>query len=194
MKTHKTAMLVLCLFTAGIVLSAADADPQRRRKQKHSHHQKCRRILNRIVGSQKDFQLYEADGFRFAMVRRQDECLVGLFTADYSQVEGYRGITNCLVLLDLNGVVKEVKVVESEDTPPYVQRLIRMGFLEQLVGLKPGQTPEVDAVSGATITCDAIRDSLVETLVVFNKIAQCVDFSAHEPRGRTPDCKVIAIE
>ncbi|MBN1197107.1 MAG: FMN-binding protein [Candidatus Aminicenantes bacterium] len=194
MKTRKTAMLILFLFAAGMVLSAADADPQRRRRQRHSDRHKCHRMLSRIVNGHKDFQLYEADGFRFAMIKRQNENLVGLFTADYSQVEGYRGITNCLVLMELNGAVKEVKVVESEDTPPYVKRLIREGFLDQLVGLKPAQTAEVDAVSGATITCDAIRDSVVETLQAFLQIAERVDFSAPEPRGRTADCKVIAVE
>lgn len=194
MRTRKTAMLILCLFAAGMVLSAAGAEPRQRRRHRHSDRQKYHRMLSRIVGGQKDFRLYEADGFRFAVIKRQNENMVGLFTEDYSQVEGYRGITNCLVLLELNGAVKEVKVVESEDTPPYVKRLIREGFLEQLVGLRPAQIPEVDAVSGATITCDAIRDSVVETLQAFDRIADRVDFSAPEPRGRTADCKVIAVD
>ncbi|MDY0295730.1 MAG: FMN-binding protein [Acidobacteriota bacterium] len=186
MNKRRITMWIIGLFAAGMLLSAAEGTPQRRRRHnRHSRSQTCCRILSHVVGGQDAFKLFETDGFRFATIRRGGELLLGLFTADYSQIEGYRGITNCLVLLNLQGVVQEVRVVESEDTPPYVKRLIRKGFLEQLVGLKPDQTPQVDAVSGATITCDAIRDSVSATLQAFTRIVDTVDFSGPLPQRRT---------
>jgi len=196
MNTRRIGFLLLPLFLAGILAAAGGADNQRRRRHRRSRNDshKYQRILRHALGHHAQCKAYSLDGRRFAVVEQGDERLVALLTADYSDVEGYRGVTNSLVLIDLEGVIREIKVVESEDTPPYVRRVVRKGFLDQFKGLKPGVAPEVDAVTGATMTCDAIRDSLVETMKTFADMAQKLDLSGPEPRAKEESTTLEKIE
>ena len=193
---RRTTFFVLTLFTAGMLLAASGAEPQRHRRQRRSHRQgrKLQRMMNHVLGHHAEYALYEVDGKRFAMIKQGDEHSIGLFTIDYSQAEGYRGITNSLVMMDLQGVVKEVRILDSEDTPPYVKRIVRKGFLKQFAGMKSEETREVDAVTGATITCDAIEQSVNETLKAFASIAESVDFSNGTPEARGEMCELKRIE
>lgn len=192
----KLIIVMLPLLAAGMLMAAGNAEPQRHRRQRRAHQQsrKHQRQMRHVLGHHADFAFYDADGDRFAVIKQGGERLIGMFTAEYSEAEGYRGITNSLVLLDLQGVIREVKVVDSEDTPPYVRRVVRKGFLEQFKELKPGDSPEVDAVTGATMTCEAIEQSVKETLEAFSALTDRVDFSGTVPRGKTQKTTVKRLE
>ena len=53
--------------------------------------------------------------------------------------------------------IKEVKVVSHSETPGYGAEMEESSYLEQFKGMAGTDSSEIDGVSGATVTSDAIR-------------------------------------
>ncbi|NCD31985.1 MAG: FMN-binding protein [Spartobacteria bacterium] len=90
-----------------------------------------------------------------------------VLTGDVSAPVGYRGPTSLMLHIDPSGTkLVRVILVESGDTPPYVDMVISEGFLDRFAGkdIASGQPLAVDAVSGATRTCTAIHRAVNDTL------------------------------
>ena len=118
------------------------------------------------AGGEETCRIYEMDGNRFARLWQGEVVRWVFLTGDYATFTGYRGWTNCLVEMEKSGRIVAVEVVDSQDTPPYVRRVVRRGFCKQFLGMnaeKNGRSPddlEFDGVSGATLTCRAIARSV----------------------------------
>ncbi|MCM8781536.1 MAG: RnfABCDGE type electron transport complex subunit G [Candidatus Omnitrophica bacterium] len=83
---------------------------------------------------------------------------------------GYNGFIRLIVGIDLNGVIKGIRVIEHRETPGLGARIneIKPGekdawFLRQFIG-KSARTIEIrkdiDAVTGATISSKAVADAV----------------------------------
>jgi NosR/NirI family transcriptional regulator, nitrous oxide reductase regulator len=81
---------------------------------------------------------------------------------------GYRGVTEAALWIDQSGIVRQVAILASDDTPEHVQAIRdNRVFLNQFVGLRwpdeisqqvtPGQ---IDGVSGATLTSLAMAEGV----------------------------------
>lgn len=76
-------------------------------------------------------------------------------------VYGYGGPVVMAVYVDRDGTLRDLRIVESRETPAYVESL--RGWLQGLPGhnvFQPSGLEGVDAVTGATITSEAILRSL----------------------------------
>lgn len=79
------------------------------------------------------------------------------------EVRGYGGPMNLLVSVSDQGIITGVRIVESKETPSYLAGMDK--WLERFKGcsIVGPQVREVDALSGATITCRAVKDILDRT-------------------------------
>ncbi|MBX7210281.1 MAG: FMN-binding protein [Verrucomicrobiaceae bacterium] len=79
---------------------------------------------------------------------------------------GYSGPTNTLVAFDAQGAIVGLRVLGSGDTPEHVAEVIGdRAFFKQFHGLKPGAPAgKVDAVSGATLTSEAMAEGVLQRL------------------------------
>lgn len=80
-------------------------------------------------------------------------------------VVGYSGPSRLLLGLDAAGAVRGIVILSSGDTPEHVAMVREQsGFFAPFTGWRPGQDPlpEIDAVSGATLTSLAMAET-VET-------------------------------
>ena len=118
------------------------------------------------AGEEEVCRIYELDGERFARVGRGGAGRWVFLTGDFAVFTGYRGWTNCLIEMEGTGCLVAIEVVDSRDTPPYVRRIVRRGFCQQFLGTNGedrARSPDdldVDVVSGATLTCQAIARSV----------------------------------
>jgi NosR/NirI family nitrous oxide reductase transcriptional regulator len=56
-----------------------------------------------------------------------------------------------------------VRLIGHKETPSYMRSVIGSGFLEKLTGRQLGpELAEIDAVTGATVTSDAIREDILQ--------------------------------
>ena len=81
------------------------------------------------------------------------------------KIIGYSGPTNSLLAFDAAGALMGTRVLRSGDTPDHLAEVIsERPFFAQFRGLKMGgHAPEVQAVSGATLTLRVADGGLEET-------------------------------
>ena len=86
-----------------------------------------------------------------------------LLSSPYSDnIKGFNGPTPLQIALDENGKIIEVRVLNNNETPSFLNKVINAGFLNSWNGLtvKEALDKNVDAVSGATYSSNGIQQSL----------------------------------
>ena len=86
-----------------------------------------------------------------------------LLSSPYSDdIKGFNGPTPLQIALDKEGKILEVRVLQNNETPNFLKRVVDAGFLNTWNGLtvKEALDKEVDAVSGATYSSNGIQKSL----------------------------------
>jgi electron transport complex protein RnfG len=98
------------------------------------------------------------------MKKEKDGTYVVNTTTLAKDVEGYNGPTPLEVYIKKNKIVKVV-MLKSQETPKYNAR-IKKGMLPKFEGLKvaKGKKVEVDGVTEATFTSDAVRENVQRAL------------------------------
>ncbi len=77
------------------------------------------------------------------------------------EIKGYAGEITLVAGVDSSGRLSGVRLMDHSETPSYMRDVVSSGFLEKLAGRKLGaDLAGVDAVTGATITCEAIREDI----------------------------------
>lgn len=95
-----------------------------------------------------------------------------LFSSPYSDgVKGFNGPTPLLIALDSDGRIKNVVLMDHQETPRFAQRVVDGGLYESWNGLTVDEAlgKEVDAVSGATYTSNGVKLSLKARLDAYEK-------------------------
>ena len=95
-----------------------------------------------------------------------------LFSSPYSDgVKGFNGPTPLLIALDADGRIKNVVLLENQETPNFAQRVVNGGLYEAWNGLTVDEAlgKDVDAISGATYTSNGVKNSLVARLKAYQR-------------------------
>ena len=95
-----------------------------------------------------------------------------LYSSPYSDnVKGFNGPTPLLIALDAEGRIKNVVLLENQETPKFAQHVVNGGLFESWNGLTVDEAlnKEVDAVSGATYTSNGVKNSLITRLKVYQR-------------------------
>jgi hypothetical protein len=95
---------------------------------------------------------------------------------------GYAGSIPLRIALDPNDKVIALNLGQNHETPSYITYLRKRGFLEQWDGLSAGEVVarQVDAISGATMSCKAISNTLRHSLAITYDIPLPADLSLPE--------------
>lgn len=94
-----------------------------------------------------------------------------LLSSPYSDnINGFNGPTPLQIAFDNNGKIIEVRVLDNNETPSFLKRVVDAGFLESWNGMTAEEAlnKEVDAVSGATYSSNGIQRSLKARLQAIN--------------------------
>ena len=95
-----------------------------------------------------------------------------LFSSPYSDnIKGFNGPTPLLIALDAEGRIKNVVLLENQETPNFAQHVVEGGLFEAWNGLTVDEAlgKEVDAVSGATYTSNGVKKSLKARLEAYQR-------------------------
>ena len=76
------------------------------------------------------------------------------------EVSGYGGEIEVLVGIDMSGRITGTKLMAHNEGPEYMQRLIGQGFFSRFLGKNAQEVAGVEAVSGATISSQAVIDDV----------------------------------
>ena len=95
-----------------------------------------------------------------------------LYSSPYSDgVKGYNGPTPLLIALDADGRIKNVVLLENQETPRFAQHVVNGGLYDAWNGLTVNEAldKDVDAVSGATYTSNGVKKSLFARLKAYQR-------------------------
>ncbi len=77
------------------------------------------------------------------------------------EVMGYHGPIDILLALGPNGRIEKLKLLHHSETPEHMDRIMDSRFLSAFEGRAPGEMPDVDMVSGATVSCVAMTRAVL---------------------------------
>ena len=112
------------------------------------------------------------------LVSGVDDCYIAdnkagmAVTAEY---KGFGGAVKVMIGIDADGKITGVKVTEHSETPGLGTKAADPGYLKQYQGVSDATAghinddPNIDAVTGATITSNAVYGSVVEALAQFKE-------------------------
>ena len=104
------------------------------------------------------------------MRKEKDGTYVVNTTTLAHDVEGYNGPTPVEVYIKKNKIVKVV-MLKSQETPKYNAR-VKKALLPQFEGMKiakKSSLPQVDGVTGATFTTDAVVENVKRAVEYYKK-------------------------
>ena len=104
------------------------------------------------------------------MHKEKDGTYVVNTTTLAKDVEGYAGPTPVEVHIKKNKIVKVV-ALKTQDGPKYVAK-VKNGMLPKYEGMKIDKKkplPQVDGVTGATFTSDAVRENVKRAVEYYQK-------------------------
>jgi len=176
MKAKRSLILILCIVTifCGGILFCSERPPHGK-------------------GQAQDLKLFKEIFPALTRVERDTEKPVyGAYSNDEKigllfftketapDIQGFTGPINILVGIDLQGTIQGLKVIKHAETHEYVDDL--NAFVQQFISLGTSSHLEVgkdiDGITGATITSEAIARSIKESLAVLFKAPQPDDSQA----------------
>ena len=122
------------------------------------------------VANTTEFRAYTYDDNRFAVLTNQEALRFFVLSTDYSRVIGYQGTTTLGIIFNQDMTVERLEIVRSQETAGYIRRLNRMGFSQRFDGFRKGD--EVEIITGATMTCEAMIESVNETIEKFAPVVE----------------------
>ena len=81
-----------------------------------------------------------------------------------ADIRGYAGHIKTLILLDADGVIRDVSILSHRETKNYVHSMLERSYLDSFRGmtvnssLEPGK--DIDAITRATVSVDALTDTV----------------------------------
>jgi Na+-translocating ferredoxin:NAD+ oxidoreductase RnfG subunit len=124
----------------------------------------------KAVANTTEFRVYTYNENRFAVLTNQDSLRFFVLSTDYSRVIGYQGTTTLGIIFNQDMTVERLEIVRSQETAGYIRRLNRMGFPQRFDGFRKGD--EVEIITGATMTCEAMIESVNETIEKFGALVE----------------------
>ncbi len=115
--------------------------------------------------------LLKGDAWRIAQYTNSEgEVRFFAQSFDFTKIMGYSGYTNLAIILNSSGKVESVEILSSQDTRSFIRRLTRTGFLDQYGGYNG--TQELTLVTGATVSSEAINETVTEVSAQIRKIIE----------------------
>ncbi|MEA2104569.1 MAG: hypothetical protein U9P79_08025 [Candidatus Cloacimonadota bacterium] len=115
-----------------------------------------------------NIKIFNTSHGRFAAVYKDSLLSFVLSTADHSELRGYKGYSNLLIFISSEGTVERITFVDSDDTKPWVKRVLKSDILSALSmqNLDTQERPNY-LVTGATVTSEVFSKSVKQTLEWF---------------------------
>ncbi|MGM0461838.1 MAG: 4Fe-4S binding protein [Fibrobacterota bacterium] len=119
-----------------------------------------------------DVEAVENDGIVLYSVQAEDEEFYIFPTEQVpGKAHGYGGPLELYLLLQPDMTLVDIALAEHRETPGFIRRVFeKEGFNRHFSGIcSPGDIDTIDIVSGATLTCEAVNQRVIQSLAFLNK-------------------------
>lgn len=142
-------------------------------KSKDSQNSKAQTALLLVHLKQILLADYEAESVAtekgvFLYVKLKNENLIYLeIQGNLRHIRGYGGTIKIGVLINQEGEIEKVQHISSKETQSYLSKIATKGFYEQFYKIPLEKNQTVDAISGATLTTEAIAKTASELIDLY---------------------------
>lgn len=112
--------------------------------------------INQLQNISSDFSQIVQIGDNLYQTQSKRDPQDTLYIVHLSQ-PSYGGPMEVAAVVDSSRTIRYTAILNSSDTSSYLEKVIRMGFLDLFIDQPLGQFPQVDAISGATLSSTAIN-------------------------------------
>ena len=98
-----------------------------------------------------------------------------LLTSPYcDDIYGWGGKLPFAILINPSNQIQSLHLLPNRETPSWIEGLHSVNFFDSWNGLEPIEalSYEVDAISGSTLTCDAVIKSMNRRLALYNSVEE----------------------
>ena len=165
MNENKKYILVLFLtcFFAGLMLSFVYTFTHARIEERKNR--ELNKAIQEFFPEAKNIKEIKRDDFIYYQPEDREGNILGyLFICE---TKGYSSTIKAIVATEPNGRIKEIKILEQNETPGIGTRITEEEFLNRFKGKK--KEDGIDALTGATISSGSLIKAVKENL---NKIFQ----------------------
>jgi len=117
-----------------------------------------------LIGAIKIISIKNNDNY-FVVKNKKSETIGFLFdsTKICPEINGYTSHIPMIVFIDKNGIIKHIFFRKNNETPAYMDFVLnKNSFLDNFLGKNASDTKEVDSISGATFSSDAIKNEIIK--------------------------------
>lgn len=130
-----------------------------------------------LLGSEAKLKLKATPEMYYVAASNGSEALYMESRGIVQGIRGYAGPVHIGLFVNEDGTIRSVHHISSKETESYLQKIQRTGFYAQFNKLKISGDHHVDAVSGATLTSEAIAETAT-ALVNVSSQEPLADFAA----------------
>lgn len=170
-------LVIITVVTSGllVVTNSITKEPIRQ-QQIAADNQSRQEVLPQADGFD-DGQTIELDGTEYTYWTAQN----GAGYVFSTQFKGYGGPVVVMTGITTDGAVAGVKITEQDETPGLGQKALDASFTDQYIKAIPEEEfvvtkqgasadNEIDAISGATITSNAVTNSVNQAIQLYNTL------------------------
>jgi electron transport complex protein RnfG len=165
MNENKKYVLVLFLicFLAGVMLSFVYSLTQARIEERKK--EEFDTVIREFFPQAKKIEEIKKEDFNYYQANDEGENILGYIFI--CEAKGYSSTIKAVVATEPDGKIKEIKILEQNETPGIGTRITEDEFLNRFKGKK--KEDSIDTISGATVSSSSLIKAIKENL---NKIFQ----------------------
>lgn len=108
--------------------------------------------------------LLTENGMCLSVVSNESEFIYLESQHKFNHIRGYGGPIQIGVLITEEGKIKQVQHISSRETESYLSKISNQGFYNRFITIPLEKSHRIDAVSGATLTTEAIAETTSELI------------------------------
>ena len=127
---------------------------------------KIKKHIKQLTGNKFDVDIHASENMYFGVLDNQNSRVIYIESEGVVQnIRGYAGKINVGVFINEDGSVHRVEHISSKETESYLSDIKSSGFYKQFekIALNKG-IQKIDAVTGATISSEAIANTVSEVI------------------------------
>lgn len=151
-------VLFLICFVAGLLVSLVYALTYNRIEERKK--QELNDALQQVFAEAKKIEESQKDDFTYYQAFDEKNILLGyIFIAE---AQGYSSTIKAIVGVEPDGRIKEVKILEQNETPGIGSKIMEKDFLKRFKGKT--QDDKIDTITGATISSKSLIEAIKQSL------------------------------
>lgn len=163
MKRDKNYIMVLFIicFMAGLLVSFVYAVTHNRIEERKK--QELNNALQQVFSQTKRIEESQKEDFLYYQAFDEEDNLLGYIFI--TEVEGYSSTIRAVVGAEPTGKIKEVRILEQNETPGIGSKITEEDFLNRFKGKT--YLDQIDTITGATISSSSLIKAIREDLKRF---------------------------